>query len=284
MGSVLLAAVIGLAVGVVVGALGAGGGILAVPVLVLLLGQDPHAATASSLVIVLLTALASLVHRARMREVAWRPGLVFALCTTIGGVAGSRASVLVDGDVLLAAFSLLLGSVCVAMARQGLAARRAEDAAAEPVAEPTDEPVADPEEFDLAADATDPSRTRGRAPSTTVLVLAATVTGLLTGFFGVGGGFVVVPILVLALGMGPRRAAGTSLLVMIVASLVGLVSRVDILGTLDWAVTLAFAAGSMAGGLLGGPLSARARASTLTLAFASLLGAVAAVTAGSIVL
>lgn len=276
MGSVLLAAAIGLAVGVVVGALGAGGGILAVPVLVLLLGQDPHAATASSLVIVLMTALASLVHRARMRDVAWRQGLVFALCTTIGGVAGSRASVLVDGTVLLTAFSLLLGAVSVAMARQGLAARRAEDDAAE-------EPVADSEEFDLAADATDPFRTRGRAPSTTVLILAATATGLLTGFFGVGGGFVVVPILVLALGMGPRRAAGTSLLVMIVASVVGLASRADILGTLDWAVTLVFVAGSMVGGLLGGPLSARARASTLTLAFAGLLGAVAAVTAGSLV-
>lgn len=285
MGSVLLAAVIGLAVGVVVGALGAGGGILAVPVLVLLLGQDPHAATASSLVIVLLTALASLVHRARTREVAWRQGLVFALCTTVGGVAGSRASVLVDGTVLLAAFALLLGAVAVAMARQGLAARRSERT---DEAETEDGGPAEELSEDLSEEATDPARPRGRArgrtPSLPVLVLAATVTGLLTGFFGVGGGFVVVPILVLALGMGPRRAAGTSLLVMIVASLVGLASRADILGTLDWAVTLVFAAGSMAGGLLGGPLSARARASTLTLAFAALLGAVAAVTAGSIVL
>lgn len=281
MGSVLLAAVIGLAVGVVVGALGAGGGILAVPVLVLLLGQDPHAATASSLVIVLLTALASLVHRARMREVAWRQGLVFALCTTIGGVAGSRASVLVDGTVLLAAFALLLGAVAVAMARQGMAARRSERT---DDAETEGSGPAEELSEDLSEEATDPARPRGRTPSLPVLVLAATVTGLLTGFFGVGGGFVVVPILVLALGMGPRRAAGTSLLVMIVASLVGLASRADILGTLDWAVTLVFAAGSMAGGLLGGPLSARARASTLTLAFAALLGAVAAVTAGSIVL
>ena len=281
MGSVLLAAVIGLAVGVVVGALGAGGGILAVPVLVLLLGQDPHAATASSLVIVLLTALASLVHRARMREVAWRPGLVFALCTTIGGVAGSRASVLVDGTVLLAAFALLLGAVAVAMARQGMAARRSERT---DDAETEGSGPAEELSEDLSEEATDPARPRGRTPSLPALVLAATVTGLLTGFFGVGGGFVVVPILVLALGMGPRRAAGTSLLVMIVASLVGLVSRADILGTLDWTVTLVFAVGSMAGGLLGGPLSARARASTLTLAFAALLGAVAAVTAGSIVL
>ncbi|WP_347040887.1 sulfite exporter TauE/SafE family protein [Brachybacterium nesterenkovii] len=280
MGSVLLAAVIGLAVGVVVGALGAGGGILAVPVLVLLLGQDPHAATASSLVIVLLTALASLVHRARTREVAWRQGLVFALCTTVGGVAGSRASVLVDGTVLLAAFALLLGAVAVAMARQGLAARRSE----QEEAETEDGGPAEDLSEDLSAEATDPARPRGRTPSLPALVLAATVTGLLTGFFGVGGGFVVVPILVLALGMGPRRAAGTSLLVMIVASLVGLASRADILGALDWTVTLVFAVGSMAGGLLGGPLSARARVSTLTLAFAVLLGVVACATAGSLIL
>ncbi|MGO2606729.1 MAG: TSUP family transporter, partial [Brachybacterium tyrofermentans] len=74
----LLAIGVGLGVGIVVGALGAGGGILAVPVLVFLLGMPTHSATASSLIIVLITALVSLPHHARHGNVEWKNGLVFA--------------------------------------------------------------------------------------------------------------------------------------------------------------------------------------------------------------
>ena len=90
---VLLAIGVGLCVGVVVGALGAGGGILAVPVLVFGLGMPAHSATASSLIIVLITALASLPHHARNRNVDWRNGLVFAGVSVVGAVLGSVASV-----------------------------------------------------------------------------------------------------------------------------------------------------------------------------------------------
>ncbi|MDN5900351.1 MAG: TSUP family transporter, partial [Brachybacterium sp.] len=86
----LLAVVVGVCVGIVVGALGAGGGILAVPVLVFLLGMPAHSATASSLVIVLITALASLPHHARRKNVDWRNGLVFAGVSVVGAVVGSR--------------------------------------------------------------------------------------------------------------------------------------------------------------------------------------------------
>jgi uncharacterized membrane protein YfcA len=75
-----------------------------------------------------------------------------------------------------------------------------------------------------------------------------------------------------------RRAAGTSLLVMIVTSVAGLLARIGTPVEVDWAVTILFAAGSSLGGILGGPLSARARPSTLTWVFAGLLAAVAVVT------
>src|SRR5690625_3202166 len=86
----LLAIVVGLGVGVVVGALGAGGGILAVPVLVFLLAQPPHAATASSLIIVLITAVFSIPHHARKKNVDWKNGLVFGAVSVAGAVVGSR--------------------------------------------------------------------------------------------------------------------------------------------------------------------------------------------------
>lgn len=94
-----------------------------------------------------------------------------------------------------------------------------------------------------------------------------------------GGGFIVVPMLVLALGFPMKEASGTSLLVMIIASSAGLAARVGTHSNVDWPVVLAFAAASMAGGLLGGPLTKRASASTLTTAFGILLLGVCAVTA-----
>lgn len=99
------------------------------------------------------------------------------------------------------------------------------------------------------------------------------------GFFGVGGGFIVVPMLVLALGFPMKEASGTSLLVMIIASGAGLAARVGTHSNVDWPVVLAFAAASMVGGLLGGPLTKRASAAALTTVFGVLLLGVCAVTA-----
>lgn len=293
----LLAIAVGVGVGIVVGALGAGGGILAVPVLVFLLAQQPHAATASSLIIVLITALFSIPHHARKRNVEWRNGLVFGAVSVVGAVLGSRLSALVDPQVLLTLFGSMLVIVAAAMARRGLTGRREEQAEqaahgpaeeSEPVAT-HDDPVLDRPGPDTIEGAdgihihhgqpelplSPPQRSRPRLP---VVLATATLTGALTGFFGVGGGFIVVPMLVIALGLAMRRASGTSLLVMIIATAASLLARIGTEVQIDWSVTLLFAAGSALGGMLGGPLSAKARPSTLTILFAVLLAAVAAVT------
>ena len=113
-----LALIVGFGVGIVVGALGAGGGILSVPVLVYLLGQEPHAASAGSLVIVGLTAVVSLMPRAREGHVRWRDGLVFGVVSSVGNVLGSRASLMVDAHMLMILFSVLLMAVGVFMVRK----------------------------------------------------------------------------------------------------------------------------------------------------------------------
>ena len=297
---VLLAIGVGLGVGIVVGALGAGGGILAVPVLVLLLGMPPHAATASSLVIVLITALASLPHHARQQNVEWRAGLVFAGVSVVGAVLGSRLSALVPPDVLLTLFGVMLAVVAAAMLRRGRRTRRTEDAEAAalgtaPLADGDapiashDDPVLDQPGPDTVETADGLHHHHGEpdlpfapaaspSPRLRYVIAAASLTGFLTGFFGVGGGFIVVPMLVIALGLAMRRASGTSLLVMIIATATSLLARLGTDVQVDWATTLVFAAGSAVGGVLGGPLSAKARPSTLTLLFAALLAGVAAVT------
>lgn len=301
MQTALLTLVIGLLIGVVVGALGAGGGILTVPVLVYLLGQEPHSATASSLVIVGLSAIAGLIHHVRAGNVAYRDGFVFSLLSVIGAVIGARLSALVSAGVLMSLFGAMLLIVAIAMTVRGVRTRRFERRvpSEEPVG-PHEDPVLDEpggEEALEALGVDDDARGReandGAIADTTPaaprrallpLVAAASFTGILTGFFGVGGGFIVVPMLVIALGLAMRRAAGTSLLVMITATSVSLIARVGTDFTIDWTVTLVLAAATSAGALVGGPISARARPSTLTFAFALLLAGVAVVTLGEILL
>lgn len=248
MDPVLAAIVIGLVVGVVVGALGAGGGIIAVPVLVYALGQAPHSATASSLVILGATALTGLVHHLRRGNVDWRAGLSFGVVGVVGSLVGSRASVLVDGRVLLGLFASMMAVVAILMFRQALRARRPE-------------PV-DPAQVSATAVA---------RPALWKVIGVALVAGLMTGFFGVGGGFIVVPALMLVLGLPMRIASGTSLVVMVIASATGLLARLGTHVSLDWPLTLAFTAASMVGGLLGGPLSHRVTPWKLTMAFACLI-------------
>ncbi len=256
MGGLIEALAIGLAVGVVIGALGAGGGILSIPILVYLLGQSPHSAAASSLVIVGVTALTSLPHRVRKKHVDWGAGFMFGGFTVVGTFVGARLSALVSGQVLMISFAVLLASVSVFMARRGLAMRRWESGTNVPE----------------TASREAPRIKWGRVAAT------ATATGLLTGFFGVGGGFIMVPVLMFALGLGMRRAAGTSLVAMTVTTVSALASRLGTPVTIDWPLTLLFALGSAVGGMVGGPLSQRAKPSTLTLIFAGLLATVAVFT------
>ena len=117
---IIEALLIGAFVGIVVGSLGAGGGILSVPILVYILGQDPHQATGLSLIIVGLTAAVSLATRARSGNVAWREGTIFALAGLVGTWAGSTLGPLVSARTLMLAFCAFLGAVAVFMVRSQL--------------------------------------------------------------------------------------------------------------------------------------------------------------------
>ena len=173
--------------------------------------------------------------------------------SVLGALVGSRASVAVDGTILMTLFCAMLAVVGLVMLVRGLRSRWG------------------------SGEACDGGGSVRRGLP--VIAAAATFTGFLTGFFGVGGGFIVVPMLVLALGFPMKEASGTSLLVMIIASGAGLAARVGTHSNVDWPVVLAFAAASMVGGLLGGPLTKRASAAALTTVFGVLLLGVCAVTA-----
>ena len=253
------ALLIGAFVGIVVGSLGAGGGILSVPILVYILGQDPHQATGLSLIIVGLTAAISLATRARSGNVAWREGALFALAGLVGTWAGSALGPLISARALMLSFCALLGAVAVFMVRSQIRSSAASS----------------------SDEAGDTKVDKGTWTLTTVfrVVALATLTGFLTGFFGVGGGFAIVPALHLALRYPMKRASATSLLVMVITAAFGLASR-TLAGTLtitaEAGVMVAlFTAASMGGGIAGAKLTTRVSNRVLGLVFAALLVCVA---------
>lgn len=259
----LLAVPLGVLVGLALGALGGGGSIFTVPGLVHVLGQDPRDATTSSLVIVGTTALIALVPHARAGRVRSAQGLLFGALGTAGSYAGTALSRSVPPAVLLLAFAALMLLVASLMIRRALSSHGAAsslDVTLEPML--TFRPL------------------RCACPRVAKVVVTATAVGLLTGFFGVGGGFALVPALVLALGFPMPTAVGTSLLVIAVNSATALAARVTHPGSeLDWPLVATFTAAAVAASLVGGRVASRVDPRRLTLTFAGLLVLVALYTA-----
>jgi uncharacterized protein len=258
-----LAIPIGLLIGLSLGALGGGGSILTVPALVYLLGQDTHAATTGSLLIVGITALAGMAAHHRAGRVRVAQGLVFGVLGIAGSYVGSRLSATVSPAALLAAFSLLMLVVAAVMfsrSRRHKGVTRATEVDEGPI-------ITLRPSFVCAC------------PRAAKVLLTATAVGLLTGFFGVGGGFAVVPALVLVLGFSMPVAVGTSLLVISINSVSALIARMGHGLTLDWALIGAFTIAAIIGSLLGGRVTSRVHPRLLSRAFALLLVAVALYTA-----
>lgn len=288
---ILTALAVGALIGLVVGALGAGGGILSVPALIYLLGVAPHEATSASLVIVLFTALAALGGRIGKNTICYQIALVFAALATVGTWLGSLANQAVSADLLMYAFALLLICVGLVMLRRAYPGlfRGAARAGSGGVFSDDGAVTADSATGAGGASGTD-STPALRAVSATGEVtsigavplwrvaLVATITGALTGFFGVGGGFAIVPALTLVLHLPIKRAASTSLLIMAITAVVALVARAQASLSVDLGVISAFTVASMLGGVAGAPLTRKVSSQKLTASFAALLLAVAVAT------
>ena len=240
---------LGLLIGAVLGGLGGGGAILTVPALVFIVGQSAEEATTSSLVIVGLTAAVGVLSYLRARRVGWRLALTFGAVGLPATWWGSFLNHRVDGDALLLGFSVLMLLAAVAMIVDG---SRAPQAAVLPV--------------------------QSTGPSWPAIVIVALLVGLLTGFFGVGGGFVIVPALVLVLRIPMHSAVGTSLAIVALNSATSLLARA---GTahFDWQVIVPFTLAAMVATLAGKRVADRLPARRLQVGFAMLLILVAGYTA-----
>ena len=298
----LLASPLGLLIGLSLGALGGGGSILAVPALVYGAGETAQVATSTSLLVVGAASFMGVGSHWRAGRVKWGHGLLFGITGIGGSYIGTAANQAVDPDVLLLAFSGVMVAAAVAMWRR----RSSDDPTTTDQAVETPAVLATSTTSSASATATLPTATPASAAAVPLssadrevhevehpdadapeslswaalpkVLLAGTAVGLMTGFFGVGGGFVIVPALVLTMGFSMPDAVGTSLVVIAINSAMALGLRA---GTLDihWGDALPFLVLAIIGTVLGKRIADRVPASKLTTGFVALLIALAAYTA-----
>ena len=241
----LLAALCGSFVGFSLGLIGGGGSILAVPLLIYVVGvTDPHVAIGTSALAVGANALGNFLGHWRRGNVFWRQATLFAATGVLGAVLGSTLGKLVEGRKLLLLFALAMVAVGIAMLR------------------PRAQRVAGAPRFDRGAIAR--------------LAGLGIVTGTASGFFGIGGGFLVVPALMFGADLPILGAIGSSLLAV---GAFGLATAANyaLSGLIAWPTAAAFIGGGLAGGFAGIAAATRlgARRDVLTRLFAAVLFAVA---------
>lgn len=255
----LVASPLGFLVGVALGALGGGGSILAVPVLVFVVGLSPSSATSTSLVVVGVASLAGAYEHWRSGHVRVATGVLFGLVGIGGSIAGSMLNRGLDGDLLLLAFAGLTLVAAWWIFAGCPSCTNVDDFASE-------------------AGAGSAVRTRRRPLTLTPawvakIALAGTAVGFLTGLFGVGGGFIIVPVLALALGFPMASAVGTSLVVIAVNAAAALAPRLG--GGIEWGTTAIFVVAATAGVMVGKRVADHLDPKSMQRWFAALLVGVA---------
>jgi uncharacterized membrane protein YfcA len=214
-------------VGLVLGLVGGGGSILAVPLLVYLVGvSSPHVAIGTAAIAVALNATVSLGAHARQGRVKWRCAGVFASAGVAGSLLGAELGKAVDGQRLLALFGLMMIVVGLSMLR--------------PAARPANDSV---------------RLTQASAGYLLPRLIGMGFgVGTLAGFFGIGGGFLIVPGLMLATGMALPSAIGTSL-VAVAAFGLATAGSYAVSGLVDWWLVLLVVAGGVIGSIAGARLT-----------------------------
>ena len=245
----VLVALFGLVIGAVLGMLGAGGSILTIPALVYGAGMPLSSAIPTSLVVVAVSALGGLAVRWRTGTIRWPVALVFAATSIPAAFAGTSLGRLIPERWSLLAFSVLMAAVAMRML------------------------VTPPESGGACRARGGQVNWRSCLPKA---LAAGVVVGILTGLFGVGGGFVIVPVLTMLLGLTAAESVATSLVVITITALAGLAAHTAGGQGIDLTITATFAAAALLAAVITGRLSTRLPATALRQAFSWLVLAVAA--------
>jgi uncharacterized membrane protein YfcA len=221
----LLTMACGLVVGLSLGVIGGGGSVLAVPLLIHVVGvSSPHVAIGTSAFAVGVNALVNLLGHWRRGNVKWPCAATFAAAGVLGTVAGSQLGKSLEGQKLLFLFAFIMAAVGIAMLRP-------------------------------RSSAGDPAIRIDHVIAARLLGVGL-VAGFVSGFFGIGGGFLIVPGIMLASGMPIINAVGSSLFAVSVFGFTTAASYA-LSGLVDWSLAMELVAGGVAGGIIGVRISAR---------------------------
>lgn len=229
-----LALALSLLIGIALGLFGGGGSILTTPILIYALGVETKAAIATSLLVVGITSIAAVIQHARAGNVVWRTGFVFGAAGMAGAYAGGFVAGFVPGNVLMGLFALMMLATAAAMFR----GRR------------------------------DVGPTAGHPHPLGKLIGEGLVVGVVTGLVGAGGGFLVVPALVLLGGLPMPKAVGTSLLVIALKSFAGYAGHAAHV-TVDFQLAALVSASAVGGSFVGSAIATKVPPDALRRGFAS---------------
>ncbi len=258
-----------LCIGLSLGLLGSGGSILTVPVLVYVLHHDGKVSIAESLAIVGGIATATAIPYGRLRQIHWRSVVFFGLPGMAGTFGGANLAKIIPGPVQLILFAVVMLLAAWLMFRTRQPVEVEVVSAREP---PTRETLAVAEE---GAKSTGPRQNNLHHQSPWKIGIEGFTVGVVTGLVGVGGGFLIVPALVLLGRLSIRMAVGTSLVIIALKSFTGFAKYYDVLSemgkSVDWSTIGWFIVLGILGSLVGKQLGTKLDQLTLTRVFATFL-------------
>ena len=238
---ILGALIAGVAIGSVLGFVGAGGAMLTVPILVYGFGFAPHQASVAAIAVVIVAALSGIYPRFKSGEILIKEALIISALGVFANVGAAQIVGKISDELLITGFSAVIIFAGITMLGKPI------DAPEKPIPLP-------------------------------ILIFLSLVIGSLTGFFGIGGGFLAIPVLVLAFNTPQNKAAGTSLLIIILNSVIALLAHYPMWGEIDWKIPLYMALSAVFIGNLAGKISAKTKPALLRKSFAYLLFTIAGVT------
>ena len=259
--AILLSVACGALVGLSLALTGGGGSNFAVPLLVFVIGLAPSQAMPLSMAAVAIIAAIGAIHAIRQSLIHWSPTLTFAAGGMLGAPLGLKLAHGVPEQTLLSGFAVLALLVGSSMAWRAWQ-RPQETAVVRALPDAGHEPEG------LVCRAASDGKLRFSAPCSLVLALTGIITGVLAGFFGVGGGFLIVPALMLITRMGIHHAVATSLVVIALTGLTGAAYAMSE-GRILWSALTPFVAGGIFAMLAGRQLAARISGPRLQQLFAT---------------
>lgn len=281
----VIAALVGIVVGLLSGLLGIGGGTIMVPIFRLAFGLDPIHATATSLFTIIPTSVSGLVKHARNKTSLPRVGLLCGLAGACFSPVGVWAATKSPGWAIMGATALVIAYSSITMFRKALAAPKKGDSkkGGQPAGSSVSDAGAIPESFSKTHAPSKPSGESGRkaakqdfpaiklTPSYCAKVaIIGVIAGLLSGYVGVGGGFIMVPLFMTMLAVPMRLASGTSLIAVCILSIPGTIEQA-FLGNIHFLLGIAMAAGSIPGAFVGASMVKKVPERTLRFIFAGFL-------------